>query len=171
MILTVDELREHVETALGDDALERILNAAEGDMNQHGGILTTTLDVPDAVTEYFYPTARTLWFTAANYIDEIVEVTENDVILDPLMYEVRNGREIYRLDNLYWGSPVIVEYVPTTEELNRRKMLLVNLAKLYINADPGTSFQGAATWQTTVTDFEEQKQRLLWAWKRPPVLA
>jgi hypothetical protein len=172
-ILTPDELREHVETALDDVALQRILDGAEADMAVHGGTLTATLDAPDDVTEVFYPAPKTLYLTLASRAEAITSVTVDAVELDAADYEVHRGNELHLVSGYYWywTDDIVVVYEPTLEELQRRRMALVNLCKLYINADPGTSFQGAATWQTTVSDFEEQKQRVLWAWKRPPVFA
>ena len=175
-LLTVEQFREHVKTAAGDDAVQRYLDACEDAINRHCG--TLSLDeyaVPEEVTEWYTPrpfmtmlplrqqpdtiTSVTLVTTLTDLSDEETELVEDDE------YWVE-GSNLRRKDGYFWGSRVRVVYTPA-DTAARRRAVLIKMVQLELNADPGSGFEGAGSWQHTSQDYETQHQALLWSLCRP----
>jgi len=178
-LLTVTELRQHVEnTALGDEALQRILDKCEADIEEWCGVLALgSGDVWDEVVEHDYGTwAGNSILRLDNYPDTITEVHDIDTLgTETLLLEgvdedyVLDGRLLRRF-GAYWGHHTRITYIPRTTVTQRRGVLIL-LCQLEINVQPGQGFTGAATWQETYKDYETEKQRLLWTLCSPPVFA
>lgn len=146
MILTVDELREHVETSLGDDAMQRLADAAEaaivsrigatGERTEllHGGYRTISLGRPvasiDGVTETVNTTTTTL---------------------DPSDYRLRpDGYTLERLSTgvnrrWQWWGLVEVTYTPTDDAALRAEVQ-IDLVKLALTYNPGLTSETIGTW-------------------------
>lgn len=179
-LLTPTEFRQHVETALEDDAIQRLLDSAEDDINDHCGRLVVEYDEPNEVTQWFTNSeAEVVLRTkqALLSVTSVTEVTEDEAGADieedleaDVDFWVDDAGAIRRKSGFTFGPRVRVVYVPVNTT-NRRRATLINLVKLEINADPGTGFEGASTWQHTTQDYETQRQHLLWALCPPPVLA
>lgn len=176
--LTVDDVRQHIETALPDEAIQRFLDRGEADINEHcGRMVAGSGDVISTVTEHDYGRWRgqdilRLEFTpeivtTVNAVDvlgvptELLEGDDEDYVVD--------GRLLRRI-GAKWGAHTVVVYTPRNT-LSQRKGTLLQLVELQINVQPGQGFAGAATWQETFKDFETEKQHLLWALCPPPVFA
>lgn len=180
VLMTTDEMREHIETALEDTALQRLMDSAEDDINQHCGLLTIgDYDEPDTVTEWFSRSVReSVLYTKQPLlsVESVTEMTtghdladvETELVLDEEYWT--DGYSIRRKDGYTFGHRVRVVYVPKNT-VNRRRATLIQLVKLEINVDPGTGFEGAGSWQHTSQDYEQQRQHLLWSLCPPPVLA
>ena len=178
-LLTVDELREHVEnTALGDDALQRLLDAAEADINSWcGPLVLGSGDAWEEIEEHFYGReAGQSILRLKHYPDSVSEVAIYDYLEDETLL-VEGREEDYVVDGqllrrygYYWGYHTKVTYVPRSSASQRRAALIL-LVQLAINVQPGQGFTGAATWQETYKDYETEKQHILWSLCPPPVFA
>lgn len=177
-LLTVDQLREHVEnTALGDDALQRILDKAEADVEEWCGMLVLgSGDLWEEVVEDHYFPANERLLHLKNYPEVVNEVSVFDSLEDETIL-VEGRDEDYVVDGqmlrrfgAYWGYHTRVTYVPRTTVTQRRGAVIL-LVQLEINVQPGQGFTGAATWQETYKDYETEKQHILWALCAPPVFA
>ena len=126
-LITVGQLREHVETDLSDEALERLIDSADAEIirayGPHDGERTVTL----------YPVLRqspyllTLPSPAAN-VSLITEGTDDTVSAD---YTVEyNGRVLLKSKSR-WLPPVDVTYTPVADN-PRRIMALIDLVKLEV---------------------------------------
>lgn len=179
-LLTVDEFRQHVETALADEAIQRLLDSAEDDINRNCGTLNVgDYETLDEITEWhtlsqyetvIYPRQRyasitsvSEYFVNSDSSDEVISLTEDDEFW-------ADGFSAIRRKVGYFNKRVKIVYAPYST-INRRRAVIIQLCKLEINADPGTSFEGAGTWQHTTQDYEAQRQHLLWSLCPPPVFA
>ncbi len=137
-MLTVAELRKHVETPLEDDALRRLLDAAEEDVAHFS-----------AAVEYITPAGTLLPLTFP--ASAITTVIENDVTLNVLDYELSSsGMLLRRLDtgpNPYrtWHrSQAKVTYVRRTNEATK-EIVQVDLVRLDLR-EPGIRQQQIGSW-------------------------
>lgn len=169
----MDELREHVETALPDTALERILASCELAVAQWAGPLTFDEDdqVED-VTESVNAPGRTLLLLrqAPTAVSSVVDVhggIESD--LDPSEYRIE-GRYLRRLAMAMWGERTVVTFTPTDDSAIRRTVL-VQLVQLELNVQPGMASQGAGGWTESYGRHLRQRNELLRAIRPadPPV--
>lgn len=177
-LMTVDEMREHVETALSDDALQRLMDAAEDDINDHAGLLTMEdYDTAAERTEWVTNQFRNRMIRVKMPVESIVSITSvysgnptdtEDPLVDDEDYWF-DGVNIHR-KGYFWGDRVEVVYIPKNT-LSQRRACLILLVRLAINSEPGIGFEGAATWQSTSQDYEQSKQRILWSLYRPPAFA
>ncbi len=174
-LLSIQELREHFETALEDSALQRILDASEKAIDKACTAQPLTDDVPDTLTEVYVMdpqrTRLTLNFAPVGALTSVTELwfdADDELLVVDDDYYVDDNVVIRR--GAYWGLRVQVVYEPESE-VDLRRAILIQLCQLEINIQPGQSFTGAATWQETYQDYEEQKQRLLWSLCPPPVFA
>lgn len=135
-ILTIAQLREHIETSLGDDALQRLLNAAEEAIVARAGapgaraILTgggyrfISLPRPasaiSSITETRYDTTTTL------------AVDDYDLLPDGYLIErLTTGTN----PRSTWYGTVEVTFTPVADTATR-EMVQVDLCKLDIAANP-----------------------------------
>lgn len=150
--LTVDEFRQHVTTALGDEAVTRILAAA------WTAIIEVAGDVDDDghVTEFVNGGGTFLILTRATTVDDIVSIKEwtgfsYERTLAADDYRLRaDGRSLQRLITGTNVSPVFigpteVVYTPTEDDA-RRQMAQVQLAQLYLDHHPGVTSETIGDW-------------------------
>lgn len=177
-LMTVDELREHVEnTALGDDALQRLLDKAEADVNEWcGPLVLGSGDIWEEIEEHHYFPGNESLLRLKHYPDTVTEVAVYDSLEDEtILIEGRDedyvvDGQLLRRYGAYWGYHTRVTYVPRTTVTQRRATYIL-LVQLEMNIQPGQGFTGAATWQETYKDYETEHQRILWTLCAPPVFA
>ena len=177
-LLSVAELREHVEnTALGNDALQRILDKAEADITEWcGPLVLGSGDAWAEVVEHHYFPANERLLTLKNYPEDVSEVAVYDTLEnETILLEGRDedyvvDGQMLRRYGAYWGYHTRVTYVPRSTVTQRRGAAIL-LVQLENNVQPGQGFTGAATWQETYKDYETEKQHILWALCAPPVFA
>lgn len=179
-LLTVDQFREHEETALGDDALQRLLDSNEQAINEHcGELVLGSGDVWQEITEDHYDVvggsgARLLRLEhtpeSITSVSSINSYGNATALLEGDDEDWVQDGQILRRVNYWWGNHTRVVYLPKSRVVQRRA-LLIQLVKLDINVQPGQGFAGAATWQETFKDYEMEKQHLLWSLCPPPVFS
>ncbi len=139
MLITVTELRRHVTTRLGDEALLDIIEAEEQEIERRVGPLGTITDVR-------HPRNGETVILLGRIPESIVSVTERIDTLDyPLEPEVSNSDELgdYYADrgtlrrttfgpnpsDGTWGQRVTIVYVPK-DDAAKRKLALIKLCAL-----------------------------------------
>jgi len=144
-LLTVSELREHVQTSLVDDALERLLDDAEASIVKHAG------DLAD-VTEFVDGGGPTL--VLRRRADSITSVVESfgvgDVTLATNDWRARGAYVLERLrtgtnPRSSWRGPVQVVYEPE-DDTATRKIVQLDLIKLEIANNPGLAAETVGSW-------------------------
>lgn len=134
-ILTVDEIRQHVETDLPDEAMTRLVEAADQEIIDRLGALASETKTIDGEGLKLLPLPR-----RASSITSVVErVDETDYTLAANDSELQaDGFRLRRAQGsnypaLEWRGQVTVTYVPyggATGELAMRKKLLADLVRL-----------------------------------------
>lgn len=167
MILTLEELRAHVETELEDDDLQLLVDAAEQAivkaLRQFGVAYDEGLvETHDGGQSYIF----LRW--PATSIESITETDGGtDTVLEADDYRIRgDGVSVLRLASgtnprTWWGAPVRVEYsaAHADAELGRVQIALV---KLDLNHNPGVASESIGSWSEQATSnsaFNYQLER------------
>jgi hypothetical protein len=139
-ILTVDEVREHVETDLGDSPLTRLIEAADQEIIDRLGALATHTDVVDGEGLKLLPLSRRA-STISSVVERVDEtdytLAANDSVLQADGFRLRRAQGS-NYPALEWRGQVTVTYVPyggAAGELAMRKKLLVDLVRLDVEFD------------------------------------
>lgn len=144
-ILTVDEYREHVTTALEDDALQRLLDAAEADIVRYAGD-------GGEVTEYVDGQGR--FITTHRPIGSVTSVAEvygsTTLDLSANDYLQRSACVLERLTTgdharHCWRGRVATTYLPADDEATRVGVQL-DLVTLAIAYQPGVARETVGSW-------------------------
>lgn len=165
--LNVAGFREHVTTALGDGALELLLDAAwlaiaevagaEGDVTEvrAGGGSVIFLPRPAGTI-----TTVTEWL-GFSYERE----------LDPLDFRLAtDGVSLYRLQSgttpsPYWMGSVQIEYEPADDE-SARQVVQLALVKLFLDHHPGIQEEEIGDWRqvfqsNSVWNYAQERETIL----------
>lgn len=133
-LLTADEVRDHIETDLVDDALTRVIEAADAEIiNKLGAVASQVENLPGGGVELFL--AR-----RASAVSEVIERFDlgfgpQETTLEDDDFSLRpDGMRVERLFTgtnpaPYWRGEIKVTSTPDDDSA-RRKLLLVNLVKL-----------------------------------------
>lgn len=136
-LLSVEQVREHVETDLVDDALERVLDAADAEIIRRLGPLLTQTEVLEGGAVHLPLSRAAASITSASerfatngmgYQTVALVVADDLRLLD-------DGRRVERLFDGSnpadaWRGEVTIVYAPADAGAAERAMLLVNLIKL-----------------------------------------
>jgi hypothetical protein len=152
-LLTVDELREHVTTTLGDDALQRLLDDAEAAIIEYAGEIGT-------LTEFVRGGAGTI--VTSRPIDTITSIIERTDSYVPVTlatddYRVRNSYVIDRLRLgtnrwLHWRGVVEITYEPI-DDTATRKIVQAELIQLELDTKPGLASETVGAWTQTYSSI------------------
>lgn len=135
-ILTVTELRAHIESDLTDASLQRLADASEEQIvNVAGSATSETESFADAG----YPTGRDRTLYLSRPVSSITTVKERDYRDDSQTslsaddYRMENTRDLIRLregsnSRLFWAPFVEVVYVPVVDT-GLRKHVQIQLVK------------------------------------------
>ena len=143
-ILSVAELREHIETDLGNDALQRLADAAEKNIDRASG---GTGAVTETFNEWGFPRGRDRIIHASRPIGTITSIKERDdpdgtqTTLSADDYRQEGDRDLVRLRDgtnprLFWAQHTELIYSPTTDSALRASVQidLVKLGVVYSGA-------------------------------------
>ena len=145
-ILDPGEFREHVTTALEDDALQRLLDAAEAEIVRFAGEPGAATDIRDG---------RGRFVTLSRPAASITSITETPwstgttlAADDYLLYP--SGLVIERLpggthSRSHWHGRVTVVYTPVDDEAIRVGVQL-DLVNLALNYSPGAGMEVIGSW-------------------------
>lgn len=160
-ILTVDEVREHVESDLPDTALTRLVEDADQEIIDRLGALATHTEVLDGEGLQLLVLAR-----RASAISSATErILDTDYALAATDYELlSDGYRVQRKQGanfplVTWRGRVTVVYVPiggAAGELAARKRLLVDLVKL-AEAYNARASQSMGDGSSTGLDYQKER--------------
>lgn len=133
MTLTVDALRGHIETGLGDDELGLLLDAAYE-------AIDLTVGPADSVSELLSAGSGDL-LMLSRAAASITSVTECDVELEADDYALVGDQVLRRVatgpnPRRAWTGRVEIAYVPV-DDANERDRVAIGLVNLDLNYDPG----------------------------------
>lgn len=157
-ILTRDELREHVETSLSNDALDRVLAAAEAKLEDWAGPFVPPgsgdTNAEDVTETIFQPGVRILPLRQRVALDD----DGNPLIASVTEYpwgattgtDVGESLYVVRPDGLdrgpyWWPYRTVVTYTPANT-LALRQMAIVELVRISIAWDPALASQSIGDW-------------------------
>lgn len=161
MILTPDQLREHVTTALEDDALWRLLDAAEAAIIEvagpYGATITELVEGRYGRLILSRPAASIVAVREASrdVDDEYEDTDAGDYTLV--------GTSVLRHRIGIWKPLVEVEYVPANDAALRMSVQ-IQLVELALNWQPGLTQNTAGNWSETFSnsvEYEAQRQAIL----------
>lgn len=168
-LMTVDEVRERVDTSLTDAGLTALASDCEDMITDWAGPLVIEGYPEDAeqVTETVYARGTTL-LRLKQKIGEIISVTDTSGDTDTeLVVEAENegdwrvrGDYLERADGYIWGERTTVVYVPADGRFKRRQAL-VKLVQLELNFQPGMSSQQAGPWAERYAKYAADKSMIL----------
>ena len=119
-LLTLEDIKQHVETDLADEALQRLIDSAEQLIDRNAGAV-------DSATQNYhfdgFPQGKTRNLFTTRGIDAITSIKERDTIDDDEVtlstddYRIENNRILIRLGNgtngrTRWAPPGISEIAP-----------------------------------------------------------
>jgi hypothetical protein len=152
MILTVDELREHVNSDLGDDALQRLLDAAEWAIVNRAGAVGARTEIASGGFR-FIALARPA-FSITSIVESVGTATTTlasddylagagEMVIERLITGTnpRSG----------WAPKVTIVYTPVEDE-PIRKEVQIELCKLALNYQPGLAEETIGEWTERFTN-------------------
>jgi hypothetical protein len=152
-LLTPDQFREHVETTLGDDAIQRLLDANEAEITRRFGPIGTHTEVLIGDGPYLFPGRAVATITLATETRYDVDTILSDD--DYLIHD--GGLSIERVtggDNpgSRWGNKVAIE-ATTVDDTAARVGVLLALTEIDIRAKGVQSIR-IGEWQETYSGGE-----------------
>lgn len=161
MTLTVDQLREHVQSALGDDALQRLLDDSEAEIIRYAG---DSGDVTELIDGGYQ---RLSLSGAASAITSVSETVGSTIYtLDATDY--RQRAEGYVLERLtsgathpssVWRRLVTVIYTPVDGEAIRT-LVQLDLIKLQLDFNAGLVSERIGDWSQTFQQGSQTQENL-----------
>lgn len=160
MALTLAEVRQHVNTALDDPAVQRLIDDAYGEIERRYGVLTEITKLVRGGGTRLFPTRP---------IDEGQTITVKETVADVVTtlaaddFRVwHGGRMIERLDDgtnprTTWGHPVEITYTPIGDARDRVAVDLVKLAIQY----EGVKSESIDAYSSSNLDYDAERERLL----------
>jgi hypothetical protein len=162
-LLTLAQVREHVETDLVDDALQRIIDAEDEEILRRFGPPTTQTEIftgGTGATHLFL--SRPV--TSVTSISE--EVSGISTTLSADDYDIWWNQALERLDDgtnasNSWGDRVTVVYVPQ-ERTSQRILTLIQLVQLAVRYNGvQTESIGSGDHSVGNYDYRHERERLL----------
>ncbi len=158
-LITAGQLREHVETDLTDEALERLVDSADAEIIRAYGPHDGEQSALVAGRGY------RIWLPRpAESITEIVEWAgwetpgDADTVSAATYHLEHGGRTIWRTDAQFMTN-VQVTYTPVADN-PRRTAVLIDLVKLEIQYR-GLNTERVGSYSVTYMDHDKERQRVL----------
>ena len=160
-LLTATEVRQHIETDLGDTALDRLINDADLEIIDRLGAVASQTEVFKEPSNKHIILAR-----KASSISSVVErIIDTDYTLAASDYTLMgDGYTVERLQgsgypNNIWQGIVTIVYVPPDETASRKR-LLVDLVKLTLAYDGRLSSGIGDVRVQGFSDYQAQRNAL-----------
>jgi hypothetical protein len=161
-LLTVAQMRQHVETGLVDEALQRHIDDADEEIIDAAGEIDEQVDTMEnaQLSTQLYLSRR-----ASAVVSVVEEIAYDQTTLAADDYRLGGGGVlIQRLEDGTnprgtWGETVTVTYVPV-DRSRRRVGVLIDLVKLAVQYS-GLKSESIGDYSSTSTDYEQERQRIL----------
>jgi hypothetical protein len=170
-LLTVEEFREHASTGLGDDAVQRLLDAAEELIVEIGGSLADATEIFRGGGHYLIlrrPVVSITKVTELYGSGSARELETNDYRLEPDRISIRRLRA-GDTPSARWVGLVQVESVPS-DDTALRKIVQLGLAQGFLDTHPGVTSETIGDWSETygdTTEWSARRDALLGQLQRP----
>lgn len=162
-------VRQHVETDLGDGALQRLIDDADATIvdryGPHAGNLTLDTEGDGGALLFVDRPAGTI----VSVTEYVIRQENVGVLLDPADWRALDGG--HRLERLTsgpnarttWGERVVVVYAPSDEGA-RRTMMEIDLVRLAASYEPYDETVG--DWAARRREYEAERQAILGRMRR-----
>jgi hypothetical protein len=160
-LVSIDDFKAHVDTALSDSALQDLLDEAEQ------AVVRTVGPLLGEITERITSVHGSLLSLLERPV-EITSVTERgDRLLAADDYEMI-GTLLHRLSTgtnpgSHWRAPLTVVYIPESDVPDRQRVIRA-LVALELNHSPGVRSEQIGAWRQdsgAVTDYEVERAAIL----------
>lgn len=170
-LITPTELREHVSSGLGDEALQRIIDAEEAAIVERWGEASAA-QVEEFEEEFpgalIIPKRKVLSITsiAETWVDTFIGGAAPTTLAASDYEIVPGGKQIRRLSTgahplSSWGTRVILTYVPA-DETSKRVLALVSLCKLALAFNGLDSESvGGGEYRMDQGDYDAKREKIL----------
>ena len=164
-LVTIAELKEHIETDLSDTALQRIIDANDAMIIARFGAL-----VAETETRYFgmvEVSSAMFWLarmaSAVTSAIETIGTTDTTLSADDYSLD-SNGMILRRLATgtngaEFWGEKVIVQYVPQ-DKTAQRTLALVNLCRIDIITN-GLKLEATGDYKAVSADYSAEREKII----------
>lgn len=129
-LLTLTELKDHIETDLPDDALQIVLDNADAEVIRLGGDhalpRVQTFRIGDIAPN---GSSRIELRWAADLVTAVTE--DGDNVAESDYHLELNGRMLVR-DNKLWSPPVVASY-QRVDDISQRKMVIIDAVRLHLD--------------------------------------
>lgn len=162
-LITVAEVRNHVETDLVDAALQQLIDDAELEIDIRIGAVSAQIDEienDEPLSALIFPTRKILSITSIleEIGDDITTLASNDFRLR------QGGNAIERLSTgtnarSAWGEIMTVTYVPIDDTASRKRVT-IDLLKLAVNYNALDS-ERIGDYSATSKKYEDERSALI----------
>ncbi len=145
-LLSVAEFREHVTTPLVDDALQRLLDASEAEIDQEAGALGSTTELAFGSGRYIFLARPASAFASVTetWGSTATVLAADDYLVHPgglLLERLSTGTN----SRSRWWGQVAVIYTPA-DDTDIRIGVQLDLMQLMLNFIPGVSMEQVGAW-------------------------
>jgi len=153
MLLTLDEYRGLAESALSDDSLQLLLDAAEAEITRAAGPVGVVTDFITAgghlvVTSRKVSSIDSITETSWSTPSDVTTLAGDDYILWPGSYVIERLAGGTNSRFRWWGR-VAVTYAPA-DDVDLRKVTQKELVDLMITTTPGVTSEQVGAWSRTL---------------------
>jgi hypothetical protein len=161
-LLTVAQIRAHIDTDLTDEALGRLIDDADEEIIGWAGAADEETD-----TMRHCELANVLFLSRrGSEVSEVIEqIGDDETTLDPDDYRLRNnGTQIERLGTgtnprSTWGEIVTVTYAPV-DRTARRVRVLIDLVRLAVQYSALKS-ESVGDYSASSAEYEAEREKIL----------
>jgi hypothetical protein len=160
-LLTVAEVRQHIETDLGDEALQRLIDDADAEIIRRLGTAAANTDVLVCDGKILFLTRKASSITSITQrLEEINTVlAANDYLLLGDGYQVERLTQGTNPQPRWIGTNTIV-YVPQDTTISRKR-LEIDLVKLALKYDGVLSSSVGDVRVQNFDNYQAERERLL----------
>lgn len=165
-LLTLADVREHIETDLVDPALQRIMDSEEAEIDVRFGAVGVETDDLEGGERELFPSRPILTVTSLD--ETIIDSNGSEVTttLDPTDFKILNdGRVLLRqIDGVnpenVWGERIKLIYTPKDTTL-RRVGVFIDLIKLAL-ANNGLKVEWSGDYRAEQKfDYQDEREKIL----------
>lgn len=162
--LNLTQLRQHVETGLEDEPLQRLLDEAYSACITRFGD-----DTAQSLIRYGQNSPRIRMPRAIQSVTTIIERNQQRTVLQTLTSAdyayVPGGRTLERLSgglfaSAYWAPVVDITYVPVPEA-DIRDRITIDLVKLAIEYKGGLASESVGDYSRSMGEYQRERERVL----------
>ena len=157
-LLTLAEVREHVETGLSDDALDRLISAADAEIISYAGAHD---DGEEIVGRINTNGVRGFMPRVAASVSQVEDRTGDStwVVRSTDTYELTHGGRIIESLKSRFHHEIRATFLPVSTE-GQRRLALIQLVKLDTQFN-ALSSENDATYATASVNYASERSRIL----------